>query len=226
MAIKADIQSLEADATVDLYILDLNPMGEATIYRYYPGVDANYGDLVYQGFTYSPWPITVEGMEKLGTGPQNRPTLTISNVTGYVTSISDPRQDLIKTKVSRIRTLAKYLDGQPTADPLAYATEIYYIDRKKAENKEIVQFELATAMDFLNKQLPGRIMIANTCPWEYKGTSCGWPGTDSNKWYDRTGTTVVTSPEDVCGKRLSDCKIRFGDGAELPYGGFPTLGRI
>jgi lambda family phage minor tail protein L len=30
--------------------------------------------------------------------------------------------------------------------------------------------------------------------------------------------------DDVCGKRLSSCKARFGENAELPFGSFPSLG--
>lgn len=226
MTIESEIQSLEPDAKVDLYVFDFNPIGEATVYRYYSGVDVNYGDIAYQGFTYTPWPLVIEGLEKQGTGPQNRPTLTLSNVTGYMTGLSEAKQDLIGIKVMRIRTLAKYLDGAPGADPSAYGTEVYYVDRKKAESKIVIQFELASAIDFMNKQLPGRLMIANTCPWGYTGTECSWPGTDSNKWYDRNGDQVFTQVEDVCGKRLVDCELRFGEAAELPYGGFPALGRV
>jgi phage-related protein len=31
---------------------------------------------------------------------------------------------------------------------------------------------------------------------------------------------------DQCGKRLDSCKLRFGEGAVLPYGGFPAAGLV
>ena len=52
-----------------------------------------------------------------------------------------------------------------------------------------------------------------------------WPGIDSSKWFDRNGDPVMSSTLDECGKRLSDCKLRFGANNELDYGGFPSLGR-
>jgi phage-related protein len=30
--------------------------------------------------------------------------------------------------------------------------------------------------------------------------------------------------DDVCGKRLTSCKARFGENFELPFGSFPSLG--
>lgn len=38
-------------------------------------------------------------------------------------------------------------------------------------------------------------------------------------------TTGTGDPlNDVCGKRLSSCKVRFGENAELPFGSFPGVG--
>lgn len=223
--IQSDIQSLEPDARVQLYIIDLNPIGPAIVYRYYPGVDANYGVITYQGLPYNPWPISIEGIEKQGTGPQNRPTLTVSNVTKAISIAIAPYQDIVGAKITRITTLAKYLDNGSSPDPAAFHTEVYYIDRKRGENKTNVQFELSTPLDFLNKKLPGRVIIGSTCPWVYKSSECSWPGTDPAKYFNSNGDAVGSQSEDNCGHRLSDCKKRFGDYAELPFGGFPSAGR-
>jgi len=39
-----------------------------------------------------------------------------------------------------------------------------------------------------------------------------------------TTGAVVTAAQDVCGKRLTSCRKRFGETAELPFGGFPGVG--
>ena len=36
--------------------------------------------------------------------------------------------------------------------------------------------------------------------------------------------SVSTLAEDVCGKRVASCKLRFGDNGELPFGSFPGAG--
>jgi len=44
-----------------------------------------------------------------------------------------------------------------------------------------------------------------------------------SKFFDADDLIVSTASEDVCGKRLTSCKIRFGTRA-LPFGGFPSAG--
>jgi len=84
-------------------------------------------------------------------------------------------------------------------------------------------------MDFVDKRLPGRTAVANACPWQYattaNGSGCSWPRTDPNKYYNQSGVQVFNQQQDVCGKRLADCKLRFGDDQPLDFGGFPSLGR-
>ena len=65
--------------------------------------------------------------------------------------------DLTGATVTRIRTLARFIDAvnfpsnvnpYGTPDPTAeFPQEIYKIDRKAAENRETVQFELASVFD-------------------------------------------------------------------------------
>ena len=224
--IRQEIQSLEPDAAVDLFILDLNPMGVPSAFRFYAGKDTNYGDLVYQGQTYTAKGIEVTGYEKKGTGPQTRPILSIGNASGYMSGFVAPYNDLIGASLTRLRTFAKYLDAGANPDTSAFTTELHYIERKKLENKEVIQFELATPMDFMDKQLPGRMLVANTCAWIYKSGECSWPGTNPALYFERDGTPTVDPQQDDCGKRLGDCEARFGAGQELPYGGVPTVGRI
>ena len=67
-------------------------------------------------------------------------------------------------KVTRIRTLAKFIDadnfadGQnATADPTAeFPREIYSVDRKSSENREVVEFELAAPTDLAGVRIPKR----------------------------------------------------------------------
>ncbi|PNQ53697.1 phage minor tail protein L, partial [Vibrio agarivorans] len=52
----------------------------------------------------------------------------------------------------------------------------------------------------------------------YRGASCGYTGPPVAK---EDGTPTNDPSLDQCGGRLSDCKLRFGDHGELPFGGFP-----
>ena len=116
-------------------------------------------------------PIEAEGFA-FREGQLPRPTLTISNALGTITAIllnvnsTTTGNDLTGATVTRIRTLARYLDSinfpgntNPlgTPDPTAeFPQEIYKIDRKSAENREVVQFELAAVFDLAGIRAPKR----------------------------------------------------------------------
>ena len=99
-----------------------------------------------------------------------RPKLTISNATGLISAIlldvneTTTGNDLTGATVTRIRTLAKFLDAvnfasgtNATADPTAeFPQEIYSIDRKAIETREVVEFELAAPTDLAGVRIPGR----------------------------------------------------------------------
>jgi phage-related protein len=109
-----------------------------------------------------------------------------------------------------------------TPDPTAeFPREIYYIDRKSAENREIVEFELASVFDLAGVRAPKRQCIANICQWVYRSSECGYTGTN---YFDANNNAVGSASLDVCGKRLSSCQVRFGTNAELPYGSYPGIG--
>jgi lambda family phage minor tail protein L len=130
--------------------------------------------------------------------------------------------DLGGATVRRIRTLKKFLDGEANADPNArFPTEIWYVDRKSNENRDLVEFELASKFDLAGVMLPQRQIIANVCQWQYRGAECGYTG---GSYFDINDNAVATLALDACGKRVGSCKLRFGATAELPFGSFPGVG--
>jgi lambda family phage minor tail protein L len=187
--------------------------------------------VVWQGNAFEAFPIEVEGFELNGNGQVPRPRLRVANVTGTITALVLTYQDLVGAKITRKRTLAKYLDAvnfeggvNPTADPSAeFADDVYYVDRKSRETRDVVEFELAASFDLEGVSLPRRQIVQNVCPWRYRGSECGYTGT---VYFDANDQLVGSSSLDVCGKRLSSCKARFGQNAELPFGGFPAAGLI
>ena len=116
--------------------------------------------------------------------------------------------DIIGAKVTRRRTFAKYLDwvnfdfdtiinSNPTArtfspriqelpdgyepDPNAeLPADVYYIERKTAENKTALQYQLSSSLDLEGVLVPRRVIIADKCNWEYRGPGC---------WYECVNKT-------------------------------------
>ena len=106
-------------------------------------------------------------------------------------------------------------------DTAHFVNEVWYVDRKVLETRTHIQFELTAAHDVQGIQLPGRSIIANTCVWAYKGSECGYTGTN---YWDISNNSVISSADDVCAKTFTACELRFPEPAETPYGGFPGAG--
>lgn len=226
--IETDIQKLESSSIIELFELDLTPYG-GELLRFHAGTNELRANVTWNGVVYTAFPVAASGFEFNGQGQAPRPKLVVSNVIGSITALVLQYDDLVGAKVTRRRTLTKYLDAvnftggvNPSADPTAeFPSDIFYVDRKANENNQFVEFELAPAMDVTGVMLPRRQIIQNVCPWKYRGAECGYTGT---AYFDTNDLSVPSAGQDICAKRLSSCKVRFGEFAELPYGGFPAAG--
>ena len=105
-------------------------------------------------------------------------------------------------------------------DTADFAEEIWYVDRKAVETRTHIEFELTAAHDVQGVKLPARSVIANLCPWKYKGVECGYSGTN---YFDIDNNTT-NSAGDVCAKNFRACELRFPEPQEIPFGGFPGAG--
>jgi lambda family phage minor tail protein L len=237
----SELQKINPSSIIELFeLVTVEALhGSATTYRFHAGsTDVGSGDIVWDGNTYSKFPIQIEGFEyNAESGSLPRPTIRVANLLGTITTIllgvnaTTPGNDLTGAKVTRIRTLVRYIDdvnfdggSNPFGTPDTTSKlpdEIYYVARKVSETRDIVTFELAAAFDLAGIRAPKRQCSANLCSWIYKGSECGYSGT---KYFDENDNTVSSSADDKCGKRLNSCAIRFGSTAELPFGGFPGIG--
>jgi lambda family phage minor tail protein L len=226
-----ELAVLGPNAIIELFELQLDTTlhGASTTYYWHNGVNAAVtGNIVFASNTYVRLPVEATGFDYTSSGSLPRPTLRISNLFSDMTTLlllvnaTTPGNDLGGATVRRIRTLKKFLDGEAAADPNArFPTEIWYVDRKSNENRDLVEFELASKFDLAGVMLPQRQIIANVCQWKYRGAECGYTG--SNYW-NANDQVVGTLAADVCGKRVESCKLRFGATAELPFGSFPGAG--
>ena len=231
----SDLQAISPSAIIELFTLELNALqhGVTTTYRFHAGTSLNSnGELVWAGNSYTRFPVEAEGFAYEGKGSLPRPKIRCSNILGTITSIllSLPK-GLEGAKVTRIRTLARYIDAvnfpggvnpYGTPDPTAeFPREVYYVDRKAAETRDVVEFELAAAFDLIGVRAPKRQCISNICQWVYRSAECGYTGTN---YFNESDQSVASAAQDVCGKRLNSCKVRFGANAELPFGSFPGVG--
>ena len=225
------VQGLALDARVELFEFDLAIYG-GTVYRYVNDVKA--GGVYFDGQLYSPLPLKSEGWAITSRGTLPRPTITVSNVTGLFSYFNYLYNDLIGISVTRKRTFAWALDGEPTADPTAilYPIDRYAVAQKTHQDDEICVYELRALMDLQGAVFPGRMMVQNFCnhtyrrwngsSFDYSKASCPYNGA---VYRTRTGDPT-TAANDKCGKTLPECLARFGIYQDLPYRGFPGIDRV
>ena len=311
-----ELAVLAPNAIIELFqlTLDATLQGSSTTYYFHAGANAAVtGNIVWNGNQYVRLPIQVEGFDYASGGTLPRPTLSIANLGGEISALIllgnavTPGNDLGGAKITRIRTLKKFLDGEAGADPHAkFPDEIWYVDRKSAETRDVVQWELASKLDMAGMMIPKRQLIANICQWQYLSSECGydpigpsarplrehyaqfgytesrninstgqfnatyylatyadvaavytlatanehyrnygiWEGRLGNAggmfdanyylntypdlnplvYFNQNDQGVASSANDSCGKRLSSCKLRFGNTAQLSFGSFPGVG--
>jgi lambda family phage minor tail protein L len=220
-------------ALVELFEIDLTPWSGG-ILRFHAGKNALGEDVVFDGQTYLALPIQAEGFEH-ASGQAPRPKLRLANVTGAITGYILDYDEILGAKVTRRRTLAKYLDavnfaaGNPDADPDAqFPPEVWFVERRAMETKLLVEFDLSASYDVASVSLPGRQIIANVCPAIYRDatTGCSWsPDPETGPFFD-ADDEATTAGNDRCSHRLTGCRARFGQNGELPYMGFPASGLI
>jgi lambda family phage minor tail protein L len=236
----SELQKIAPSLVIELFELQLITAlhGSSTVYRFHAGSNMNAnGELVWDSNSYQRLPLEMDGFEYTGNGQLPRPKIKISNVLGTMSTILatvnavTPNNDLAGAKLTRIRTMARYIDGANftggtnpygTPDPTAeFPREIYYLSRKSAENRQLIEWECAAAFDLAGVRAPKRQCISSICQWVYRSTECSYTG--SNYW-NASDQSVATLALDVCGKRLDSCKLRFGSTGSLPFGSFPGIG--
>jgi len=180
-----------------------------------------FGQLIWKGKRYIPFPITIEGFEIVSRGTLPKPKMTFSNhaqnayYNTFFTQIKSQIRnigDIIGLKILRRRTFLKYLDAvnfksnggiinnddfQIDPDNNAeLAADIYYIDRKLKENKNVLEYELSSILDLENIRLPLRTLYSSSCSFDYRGEGCEYSETDNRYSTRLNGGQPIANEKD------------------------------
>lgn len=220
---------------VTLYELDARNLGDTEIRRFTRDADPATGVVVFNGNHYTPIDIEADGFEWGGSGAPPTPTLRISNTSMFAGLLVRQFDDLVGATLTRIRTYRDFLDNGATPDPaMVFPLDVFRVERKSAHNKVFIEFELAVFFDQEGLKLPARQCIRDTCTHVYRRYDAATDSFDYSKatcpytaatYFERDGTPTVLKSKDICGKRLSQCVLRFGSGGTLPTRAFPGMAR-
>lgn len=231
--INAIVQSPAPGEIVHLFCLDASSINGGVYYFVQAAKES--GTVKFGGVEYMPVDVEFTDMETSSTGSLPTPTIRIANTNEAFQSLVNSYGDLLGCEVKRVRTFRRFLDGEAEADPTAYfGPDNFRIERKADENAIFIEWELSASIDQEGKKLPGRQVLRDTCmkryrrfnpatgSFDYSQATCPYAG---EACFDRSGN-AVSAANDACGRKLSDCKLRFGAENALPYGGFPGVARV
>ena len=179
MTLEADVQQGWHDAIVEMYDIDLTGITNdpADIYYFTNQLKEDGTKVQWKGNVYEPLPILSAGYDRNTNGQIAQPTLTVANVLGTFSQVVRSFDDLVGGKVTRRRTLQKYLDGSPQADSLQeFPIDIFYIERKTQETALAITWQLSSILDLEGVKLPRRVITQNLCLWRYRSSECSYTG--------------------------------------------------
>ncbi|MDH2435585.1 phage minor tail protein L [Pokkaliibacter sp. MBI-7] len=228
--IARESQQLEQEAIVELFEMDATAWQLGVLRWITAPVDG--GPARFNGYEYTPMPIQAEGFQWNGTGTLPQPSLTISCINPDVVGLVIGTHDILGCEIRRLRTYRHHLDDGSDPDPEAlFPIDYFVIDQKAEHTSEYIRFTLKTQLDQQGVKLPRRLVLRDTCTHAYRyyrngqfvysNATCPYAG---DACYNPQGE-AVSPAEDRCGKRLRDCKLRFGENATLPTRAFPGVKR-
>lgn len=234
MTIETEVQKLELDNIITLYQLDTTPIGGTQIFPFTKRMyDTSF--VQFGGVEYAAIDITASGFLYDGRGAFPTPTLQISNVNNLLTAVVVELKDLVGSKLTRIRTFEQYLDTGSNPDPDAMFTpDVYQVEQKTRHNRIFIEWKLSSILDQSGRQIPARTMLRDVCTqtyriyrpatdtFDYTNATCPYVGT---QYFDEKDL-IVPKPDDKCSKRLSGCKLRFGQNGQLPTRAFPGISKV
>jgi lambda family phage minor tail protein L len=179
MALQNDVKRGWHEAIVELYEIDLSTIGTGLSDKFFLTNQTMPDDSAvrFKGKTYTAFPIEAGGFDKNTSGQFARPEITVSNVFGTFSAAIASAEDLVGAKVTRRRTLFKYLDNGPDPDSSQeFPEDVFFIERKSAETNLTVTWQLASRIDVEGILLPRRVITQDACVWRYRGPECGYSG--------------------------------------------------
>ncbi|EEX2906029.1 hypothetical protein DZ11F43_32410 [Escherichia coli] len=125
-----------------------------------------------------------------------------------------------KAWYARFLDAVNFVNGNSDADPEQEVISRWRIEQCSELSAVSASFVLSTPTETDGAVFPGRIMLANTCTWTYRGDECGYHGPAVADEYDQPTSDIT---KDKCSKCLNGCKFRNNVGN---FGGFLSINKL
>ncbi len=182
------LQKLENISIIELFELKLEvdlhysstESSPTIFYRFHNGTNGINTNIQWQDNIYTAIACQAEGFETGDNTVMARPTLTFANTISNFSTILElvnqvtPFNDLQKATVTRLRTMAQFLDAEnflnnnnPYGSPnpnMELERQEFQINKKVIENNEVCTFELVNSIDFEDLFLPRKQITKDRFP--------------------------------------------------------------
>lgn len=155
--------------------------------------------------------LTLQDFEMNGKGASPRPNLVVANLFGLVTGMAEDLQSLVGASVVRHQVYSKFLDavnfsnGNPDADPEQEAVARYNVEQLSELDSSTATIILASPAETDGSVVPGRTMLADSCPWDYRDENCGYDGPPVADEFDKP---TSDPKKDKCSHCMKGCEMR------------------
>lgn len=180
-------------------------------------------EITFQGEQYGARPFGISGISFSSAGKAGKPKLSVSNLDSQVAALIRSYNGLMQAKVTIWVAPKDLMNPDGTIEDGAFRKLVYYIERPNYVDSTMAAFELTSPYDMDGIMIPSRV-TQSVCYWAQRGwyksgKGCGYNG---NRYFDKDNNPVEDPSLDVCAGTVRACKLRFGDGNELDFGGCAT----
>lgn len=234
MTLSKEIQKLDQDGTARL--LEITYSGG--VIRISNSNINPLDSISFDGNEYFARQFEIDGYDITEDANLPRPEIVIDNVDGFFYPLVKVFNDLKLASVRYMEIYLKNLDSgqEPSSTDLISDYE-YQVRQRKSINPQNVTFVLGVPLDGVTAQF-GIQALKNTCVRAYRSPDTS----SSDDFFDKSNTPSVDCPYlggqyfkedgdptsdwrlDSCGQKISDCRLRFGENADLPIRSFPSIG--
>lgn len=142
---------------IDLFHIDLTPIGSTEEFFLTP---SSSSPITFNSQVYTPFPITIEGLDRSLENAPGRVTLSISNMTQMLGAMILSYGDMVGGHVTYIRTFDNFLDGSANGGTNQSFPVLRYIIYQKAHYSQSgMRFVLTTELDRPGSMLPRRQIL-------------------------------------------------------------------
>lgn len=180
-------------------------------------------EITFQGEQFGARPFGISGISFTSNGKAGKPKLTLSNLDSQVSALIRSYNGMMQAKVTIWVAPVDLMNDDGTIEDGAFRKLVYYIERPAYVDNSLAQFELTSPYDMDGIMIPSRV-TQTVCYWAQRGwyrsgKGCGYNG---NRYFDKDNNPVSDPSQDFCPGLVSSCKLRFGEDAELDFGGCAT----